>query len=151
MCHAILSLLHGIRSREEPPSLIALTLVLKAPATSKGSTVSTNMAPRSYSKTYKACSRPIKSTLGTKLTDSRFLVDLSSPHVCQLATLQQLDSANVTDNILTVLYSDSELKTVGEYGLRNKREVWRVMLTLSKIRRAARYEKDPLRSCGLGH
>jgi hypothetical protein len=33
---------------------------------------------------------------------------------------------------------DSELKIVGEYGLRNKREVWRVLLTLSKIRRAAR-------------
>ncbi|KAI7097930.1 hypothetical protein KC331_g22043, partial [Hortaea werneckii] len=33
---------------------------------------------------------------------------------------------------------DSELKVVGEYGLRNKREVWRVQLTLSKIRRAAR-------------
>ena len=30
------------------------------------------------------------------------------------------------------------LKHIGEYGLRNKREVWRVMLTLSKIRRAAR-------------
>merc|ERR1711939_335625 len=30
---------------------------------------------------------------------------------------------------------DSELKVVGEYGLRNKREVWRVQLTLSKIRR----------------
>ena len=28
---------------------------------------------------------------------------------------------------------------MGEYGLRNKREVWRVQLTLSKIRRAARY------------
>lgn len=37
------------------------------------------------------------------------------------------------------LSSDSELKVVGEYGLRNKREVWRVQLTLSKIRRAARY------------
>ncbi|KAF2488905.1 ribosomal protein S4 [Lophium mytilinum] len=34
---------------------------------------------------------------------------------------------------------DTELKLVGEYGLRNKREVWRVQLTLSKIRRAARY------------
>jgi len=33
---------------------------------------------------------------------------------------------------------DTELKLVGEYGLRNKREVWRVQLTLSKIRRAAR-------------
>lgn len=31
------------------------------------------------------------------------------------------------------------MKIVGEYGLRNKREVWRVQLTLSKIRRAARY------------
>jgi len=30
--------------------------------------------------------------------------------------------------------SDAELKIVGEYGLRNKREVWRVQLTLSKIR-----------------
>ncbi|KAI9655818.1 MAG: 40S ribosomal protein S9 [Bathelium mastoideum] len=45
---------------------------------------------------------------------------------------------------------DSELKLVGEYGLRNKREVWRVALTLSKIRRAARQlltldEKDPKR------
>ncbi|KAL4892905.1 ribosomal protein S4 [Aspergillus ambiguus] len=45
---------------------------------------------------------------------------------------------------------DSELKVVGEYGLRNKREVWRVQLTLSKIRRAARElltldEKDPKR------
>jgi small subunit ribosomal protein S9e len=37
------------------------------------------------------------------------------------------------------LHRDSELKIVGEYGLRNKREVWRVQLTLSKIRRAARY------------
>jgi len=45
---------------------------------------------------------------------------------------------------------DTELKLVGEYGLRNKREVWRVQLTLSKIRRAARSlltldEKDPKR------
>ncbi|KAE8150493.1 ribosomal protein S4 [Aspergillus avenaceus] len=45
---------------------------------------------------------------------------------------------------------DAELKVVGEYGLRNKREVWRVQLTLSKIRRAARElltldEKDPKR------
>ena len=41
--------------------------------------------------------------------------------------------------ILPQYRSDSELKIVGEYGLRNKREVWRVQLTLSKIRRAARY------------
>lgn len=40
---------------------------------------------------------------------------------------------------LTLHLRDSELKLVGEYGLRNKREVWRVQLTLSKIRRAARY------------
>jgi small subunit ribosomal protein S9e len=45
---------------------------------------------------------------------------------------------------------DSELRIVGEYGLKNKREVWRVQLTLSKIRRAARElltldEKDPKR------
>ncbi len=33
---------------------------------------------------------------------------------------------------------DSELKSVGEYGLRNKRELWRVQAALSKIRKAAR-------------
>ncbi len=31
-----------------------------------------------------------------------------------------------------------ELKLIGEFGLRNKREVWRVKLTLAKIRKAAR-------------
>ena len=45
---------------------------------------------------------------------------------------------------------DSELKLVGEYGLRNKREVWRVQLLLSKIRTSARIlltlpESDPRR------
>ncbi len=33
---------------------------------------------------------------------------------------------------------DAELKTVGEFGLRNKRELWRVQAALSKIRKAAR-------------
>merc|ERR1712013_588459 len=33
---------------------------------------------------------------------------------------------------------DQELKLIGEYGLRNKREVWRVKLSLAKIRTAAR-------------
>lgn len=33
---------------------------------------------------------------------------------------------------------DSELQLVGMYGLRNKREVWRVQFALSKIRSAAR-------------
>ena len=33
---------------------------------------------------------------------------------------------------------DQELKLIGEYGLRNKREVWRVRYTLAKIRKAAR-------------
>ncbi|KAG8833944.1 40S ribosomal protein S9 [Serendipita sp. 399] len=45
---------------------------------------------------------------------------------------------------------DSELKLAGEYGLRNKREIWRISLILSKIRRAAREllkleAKDPKR------
>merc|ERR1712061_709844 len=33
---------------------------------------------------------------------------------------------------------DQELKLIGEYGLTNKREVWRVKYTLAKIRKAAR-------------
>lgn len=45
---------------------------------------------------------------------------------------------------------DAELKVAGMYGLKNKREIWRIALTLSKIRRAAREllkldEKDPRR------
>lgn len=45
---------------------------------------------------------------------------------------------------------DRELKLVGEYGLRNKSEVWRVMYALSKIRSVARLlltlsPKDPKR------
>ena len=45
---------------------------------------------------------------------------------------------------------DQELKLIGEFGLRNKREVWRVKYALGKIRKAARElltldEKDPKR------
>lgn len=45
---------------------------------------------------------------------------------------------------------DQELKLIGEFGLRNKREVWRVKYTLAKIRKGARElltldEKDPRR------
>lgn len=45
---------------------------------------------------------------------------------------------------------DSELKTIGTYGLKNKREVWRVQFALAKIRKAARIlltrdEKDETR------
>ncbi|SOV74441.1 40S ribosomal protein S9, putative [Plasmodium sp. gorilla clade G3] len=34
---------------------------------------------------------------------------------------------------------DQELKLIGEYGLKNKREIWRVQYLLAKIRSAARY------------
>lgn len=45
---------------------------------------------------------------------------------------------------------DQELRLVGEYGLRCKREIWRVQFALSKIRKAARElltldAKDPKR------
>jgi len=45
---------------------------------------------------------------------------------------------------------DAELKLIGEYGLKNKREVWRVKKTVGHIRKAARTlltlnEKDPKR------
>merc|ERR1712031_107555 len=45
---------------------------------------------------------------------------------------------------------DTELKLIGQYGLKNKREIWRVRLALAKIRSTARTlltkdEKDPSR------
>eukprot|EP00296_Roombia_truncata_P000954 JP436661.1.p2 GENE.JP436661.1~~JP436661.1.p2 ORF type:complete len:199 (+),score=91.78 JP436661.1:30-626(+) len=45
---------------------------------------------------------------------------------------------------------DNELKLIGEYGLKNKRELWRVQVVLAKIRKAARElltldDKDPRR------
>jgi len=45
---------------------------------------------------------------------------------------------------------DKELKIIGEYGLKNKREVWRVHYALTKVRKTAREllkldEKDPKR------
>ena len=45
---------------------------------------------------------------------------------------------------------DSEMKIIGEYGLKNKREVWRVQYALAKIRTAARTlltleERSPMR------
>ena len=45
---------------------------------------------------------------------------------------------------------DSEMKLLGEYGLKCKREIWRVQLVLAKIRKAARVlltlpEKHPKR------
>merc|ERR1739848_979289 len=45
---------------------------------------------------------------------------------------------------------NQEVELIGEYGLRNKKEVWRVKLTLAKVRKAARVlltldEKDPKR------
>ncbi|KAL3318325.1 40S ribosomal protein S9 [Cichlidogyrus casuarinus] len=48
---------------------------------------------------------------------------------------------------------DQELKLIGQYGLRNKREIWRVKLILAKIRKSARTlltldEKDPKRIFG---
>mmetsp|Transcript_71607 Transcript_71607/g.99492 ORF Transcript_71607/g.99492 Transcript_71607/m.99492 type:complete len:110 (-) Transcript_71607:204-533(-) len=33
---------------------------------------------------------------------------------------------------------DSEMKIIGKYGLKNKREVWRVQLVLARLRKAAR-------------
>ena len=45
---------------------------------------------------------------------------------------------------------DNEMKLIGEFGLQNKREVWRVQLGLARIRKAARVlltmdEKDTKR------
>lgn len=53
-------------------------------------------------------------------------------------------------HLSTPLHLSTLFSPPGEYGLRNKREVWRVKFTLAKIRKAARElltldEKDPRR------
>ena len=45
---------------------------------------------------------------------------------------------------------DQEMQVIGKYGLKNKREVWRVQMTLAHLRKAARElltldERDPRR------
>ena len=37
---------------------------------------------------------------------------------------------------------DQELRICGEYGLRNKREIWRVQLVLAKIRKVVRRRSE---------
>lgn len=44
---------------------------------------------------------------------------------------------------------DSELKLCGEYGLRCKREIWRVQFALAKIRKV-RSGNDSVRHCRTG-
>lgn len=45
---------------------------------------------------------------------------------------------NFLEHLQIQLVIFQELKLIGEFGLRNKREVWRVKYTLAKIRKAAR-------------
>ncbi|KAL3413359.1 40S ribosomal protein S9 [Aspergillus fumigatus] len=80
---------------------------------------------------------------------SRLLQDLQGPS-SSFRVRSSVSTLRPLIRSVLLFKSDSELKIVGEYGLRNKREVWRVQLTLSKIRRAARElltldEKDPKR------
>ena len=82
--------------------------------------------PHYYSNSYKVPRRPFESArLDAELRVRTFIILFGGylTHIHQLA---------------------------GEYGLRNKRELWRIALILSKIRRAAREllkldEKDPKR------
>ncbi|WFD26572.1 hypothetical protein MNAN1_001555 [Malassezia nana] len=69
---------------------------------------------------------------------------------CKGAPRNHSKTYKVPHRPFTASRLDAELKLAGEYGLKNKREIWRIALTLSKIRRAAREllkleEKDPKR------
>lgn len=80
--------------------------------------------------------RPVRTPRPTRSPE-----DPSSRLVCAYNThpwATDPELASVSSHGVNSPCRDSELKIVGEYGLRNKREVWRVALTLSKIRRAAR-------------
>ncbi|GAA5905601.1 hypothetical protein JCM8208_005783 [Rhodotorula glutinis] len=120
------------------------------------------IAPRSVSKVYKASpdlffavvvveatlehrDRRIPPPLSPRLPrpplDTPFVAILDThEHVARIVPRRPFESARL----------DAELKLAGEYGLKNKHEIWRIALILSKIRRAAREllkldEKDPKR------
>lgn len=48
--------------------------------------------------------------------------------------------------IIIIIHKINRLRVIGEFGLRNKKEVWRVQYILARIRKAARdlltLEKD---------
>ncbi|CAG8601155.1 10080_t:CDS:2 [Funneliformis mosseae] len=92
-----------------------------------------------------------KCNIWKAIRNFKFLkISTSFAYISKLMRIQSSKTYKVPRRPFEKERIDQELRLIGDFGLRNKREIWRVAYTLSNIRRAARElltldDKDPRR------